>query len=398
MRRVFVIAVILAAVVPGAAQAVSGTCRISSFLNTNPNLGLDFPVPVANGLEMPIEFDEGAGTFSMQRDAWAARFGTAAGGPYSCSVTRTQPCSRLDPDLTVEECSPPACPTCQPPTSDDAEVCAAGAQFSTVGIRSYLLMTPGTVTGTIDRAGHVTLAGFEQSFMTEFEKPLRPITDRPTVSTGIRQTSLGPETYVSEGVALDFATGDVTIAGNDLLFGAPGSGGTNVNGLRMTCRLNPIPVPANLPAAPALKAAGKVKGETLTLAGKLTPGKTALTLDGTQDLFVRLAAGGETRVLVFVPSGKFSLRGRKLTATEPPGTEGNGTNVKALAGRKGSGESKAPVGGKVTVTAGKKFAKLALKVEGLDLSGFTGAGTAVTVVVGTQNATDAVAVSGSRFK
>ena len=62
---------------------------------------VDFPVPVANGVQMPVEFDEASGTFSMSGAAWAARF-----DPRYCSFTTSQSCT-IDTD-----CQPPACPTC----------------------------------------------------------------------------------------------------------------------------------------------------------------------------------------------------------------------------------------------------------------------------------------------
>ena len=95
----------------GPARASEGTCTVTSAISSN-NLNLPFPIPVANGLVMPVEFDAASGTFSMKRDARSAQFGSG------------------------------------------------GAQFDTgFGPSGFLIMSPGTVTGTIDAAGNVTLPG-----------------------------------------------------------------------------------------------------------------------------------------------------------------------------------------------------------------------------------------------
>src|SRR5207245_2334211 len=88
----------------GPARASEGTCTVTSAISTNSS-NLPFAVPVANGLVMPVEFDAPSGTFSMKRDAWSAQFGPG------------------------------------------------GAQFNIPfgdNLHGFLIMSPGTVAGTID--------------------------------------------------------------------------------------------------------------------------------------------------------------------------------------------------------------------------------------------------------
>ena len=372
------------------AGASSGTCTISQFVNANPSLGLDFPVPVANGVQMPVEFDEASGTFSMSRNAWVARFGT----PY-CSFTTTQSCT------TDADCQPPTCPTCNPPSGDSAEVCATGAEFLTVGtVHGFILMSPGTVTGTIDGAGTISLPHFEETLQTDFEKPLRPLTDMPNLSTTLTQTTVGGVVYTTRGVPLDFTTGDVTLIGTGPLQNAPGSNGPTASGILMACRLSPVPDRTKLPAAATLKvAAGKAriggpvaandKGDVLSLKLALTPGGVAI--DPTAgDLFVRIAAGTQEVVLLLVPAGKLQPKGKKkLVATDT-----DGTIIQVLTGHKQSGDTSSAFGGSLTIAKGKKAAALKGTVQGLDLGALTGAAT-VTVVVDGVEASKSVTVKGS---
>ena len=74
MRRARLALALALPLFAGPARASDGTCTITSAISTN-NLDLPFPIPVADGLAMPVELDAPSGTFSMQRDAWSAQFG-----------------------------------------------------------------------------------------------------------------------------------------------------------------------------------------------------------------------------------------------------------------------------------------------------------------------------------
>src|SRR6185503_13081810 len=99
---------------PSWANATSGTCTITSMAQTNPYpLGVDFGMPVANGFAIPVEFDEAAGRFTMDHDAWRTQF----------------------PDL--------------------------GAEFLTIGgVHGFLQFDAGQTTGTIDASGTIALPSF----------------------------------------------------------------------------------------------------------------------------------------------------------------------------------------------------------------------------------------------
>src|SRR5439155_379013 len=79
-------ALLVAAAFPALATATTGTCTITSvsahILAGGPgNLDLP-PITVAAGVAMPVEFDEASGSFSLSRDVWASMFGSVgAGGP-----------------------------------------------------------------------------------------------------------------------------------------------------------------------------------------------------------------------------------------------------------------------------------------------------------------------------
>jgi len=372
------------------AGATPGTCTISQFVNANPSLGLDFPVPVANGVQMPVDIDEASGKFSMSGSAWEARF-----GPKYCSFTTSQACA------TDADCQPPACPTCNPPGGDAAEVCASGAEFLTVGtVHGFIVLDPGTTTGTIDASGTITLQHFVETLLTDFEKPLRPLTDMPTISTTLTQTTLGGVVYTMRGVPLDFTTGDVTLAGTGILQNAPGSNGPTVSGVVMGCRLSPIPDRTKLPAAATLKvASGKAKiggpvaandkGDVLSL--KLALAEGGVAIDPTAgDLFVRIAAGTQEIALLLVPAGKLQAKGKKkLVATDT-----DGTTIEVLTGHKQSGDVSSAFGGSLTIVKGKKAEALKGTVQGLDLAALTGSAT-VTVVVDGAEASKTVTVKGS---
>ncbi len=393
------------------ALAVPGTCTVLRFIEINPNLGLDFAVPVANGLAMPVEVDAASGSFAMSRDVWASTFG----GHY-CNQTQTQACV-LDVDCPV------------------GEACATGASFETIGgVHGFLVMDPGTVTGTIDAAGNVTLPDFAETLLTDYSKPLPSLSNAPTVTTGVRQQTLGGTAYPTVGVALDFTSGELTVAGTDVLVGAPGGNSDNQSGFKMTCQLDPIPTSASLPK-PGLsitKVQGTVRSPrseagsglaTLSLKATIVPAASTPAIDGTQDFFVRLGSGGAELALLFVPVGAFTAKGKTLTATRDDTCSARSGHCKSDKGipctaatdctsgtkaiqvfapdaadadlEKLSGTPM--LGGRVVVKRGRKGVRLAATVPGLALTGLGSSGT-ISVTAGTMDASRPIVVRGTGGK
>jgi hypothetical protein len=349
------LALVLAVTFAGSARATTGTCTILDLHQPSVNLDFDFLVPIANGLAMPVEFDETAGTFAMQRDAWSSRFGND------------------------------------------------GAVYDTLnGIHGYLTMQPGTVQGTIDAAGNVTLPGFAIEISTDFESILDPSVQHlthipldPTISTGITETTIGHQGWPTEGAPLDFTTGVLTLAGTDVLRNAPGANSDNASGIVITCQLNPIPNRAQLPRAPALHARGKVTsgaagtGDTLVLRAKLLAGKAGLPFGPTDDLFIRLSAGGHEVVLLLVTGGTPTRKGHTLRVTDT-----DGTAIQVLHGGTPLGTSgTAPTTGTLRVKVGKRSAIVVANVTGLALAEFADS-TTVTLTDGAAAATTNVTVRG----
>ena len=215
MRRAPLALALAIVLFAGPARGTQGTCTVTSSITTT-NLNLSFPMPVVNGLVMPVEFDGAGGTFSMQRDTWSAQFGPG------------------------------------------------GAKFAIPfgsDVNGFIIMSPGTVSGTIDAAGNVTLPGFAMVFATDFCRPRSP--DYPIVpnlATGLQFRFVTGQAFPIEGVALDFTTGTLTLEGQDVIPDACGAPGALLAGLRLTCTLAPIPERTELPPPPALtKLGGKAK-------------------------------------------------------------------------------------------------------------------------------------------
>ena len=341
----------------GPVRASEGTCTISSAISTN-NLDLPFPIPIADGLAMPVELDAPRGTFSMQRDAWSARFGPG------------------------------------------------GAQFDTgFGPHGFLIMSPGTVTGTIDAAGNVTLPGFAIAFATDFCLPRSP--DYPIVpdlATGLQFRSVTGQGFSLEGVPLDFTTGTLTLEGQDVIPDACGSPGPLLSGLRLTCTLAPIPERTELPPPPALtKLGGKAqigeplpstppkkpaKGDVLTLKTRLADWPTPLDL-ASEDVYTRVTNADGDLVLLRARAGRFRTRGKTTRVRDT-----DGTAIQVFAGHKESGAVSAGFGGMVTLVSDRGGTALKLRVQGLDLGRLSGSAS-VTIAVGPHSATAAVTVQGS---
>jgi hypothetical protein len=343
----------------GPARGTPGTCTITSAITTT-SLTLSFPMPVVNGLVMPVEFDASSGTFSMQRDAWSTRFGSG------------------------------------------------GAQFDIPfgdNLHGFIVMSPGTVSGTIDAAGNVTLPGFAMVFATDFCRPRSP--DYPIVpdlATGLQFRFVTGQAVPTEGVALDFTTGTLTLEGQDAIADACGAPGKLLAGLRLTCTLAPIPDRSQLPPPPALASLrGKAKigkplpsappkkpdkGDILTLTTRLAGWPARLDL-GSQDVYARVASGDGDLVLLRVPTGKFGTHGKRSQVRDT-----DGTAIQVITGHKATDAVSAAFGGMLTLVAGKGGAALKLRVQGLDLGRLSGTAN-VTIAVGSYAATAAVSVAGS---
>jgi len=341
----------------GQARATEGTCTITSAISTN-NYHLPFSVPVADGLAMTIEFDASSGTFSMKRDAWSAQFGSG------------------------------------------------GAQFDTgFGPSGFLIMSPGTVNGTIDAAGNVTLPGFAMAFATDSCPPRSP--DYPIVpdlATGRQFRFVTGQVFPIEGIALDFMTGTLTLEGQDVIPAACGAPGALLSGLRLTCTLAPIPDRTQLPPPPTLASLGgkaKIgkplpsappkkpdKGDVLTLKTRLAGWPTPPDL-ASEDVYARLADGNGALALLRIPAGKFATKGKHSRVRDK-----DGSAIQIVTGHKESGAVSAGFGGTMTFASNKGGTALKLRVQGLDIGRLSGSAS-VTIAVGPHSATAPVAVRGS---
>jgi hypothetical protein len=332
------------------ALATTGTCTIAAMRQTGVGESdFDFPIPVANGVAMPVDFDEASGTFSMSRDAWYAQFGDT------------------------------------------------GATFVTVGIDSFLRMKPGSDVGTIEGDGTVAFPFFEVFFATSFSSPAPPYPDLAvrelTLTTGISAGSIAGLSGTKRGGRLDFATGSLTLSGIGIIQGAPGTSGPLLSGLEMTCTLSPIPSAASLPAAPVFtKLRGKSKagsgGDTLTLKGTIGTSPLPLALATGKNLILDILPGGSTTPLLSVRIASLAASGKKLVASRDDtcklkrgATEGvckrDGTTVctaapdcaetdvvEILAG----GKTGAGVTAKIAMVEKSKGTSVQIALRGLDLA------------------------------
>ncbi len=360
------------------AEATSGTCTITNMRqDVLRGFGLSFGIPAANGLQMPVEFDEAAGTVSMSRQAWFDQFG------------------------------------------------AEGAVFPTgFGPNGYLRMDPDTVTGTIERDGTIALPNFTMESATDFDHPC-PCTALPltgmALTTGSHAAAIAEGGDSSRGAPLDFTTGTVTLAGCGVIPSAPGASGSLINDIVMTCTLSPIPNQANLPESPTFtKLAGKaqVGTDADTLVLKTTIGKSAMPLafaTGKQSL-VNLVVAGAPVVQLRIAS--FTAHGKKLTATRDDtcklkkgATQGvckrDGTTACASAadcttndvievqrGRK----AESPIVASVVVTPKAKATPMSVKVTGVDIGSLSGAVTVEVWVEGRGAKRDATVTGTTKKK
>jgi len=357
-RSVWLAALLLIGASTRTARAVQGTCTITKLVSIN-DLDLPFAVPIAEGLAMPVEFDEASGTFAMKRDAWSAQFPSGA-----------------------------------------AFLVGFGS------VQGFIVMSAGEVPGTIDAGGNVTLPHFAMAFATDFCPPRSPdYPMTPDVMTGTQfRTNIG-RVFRLHGDPLDFATGGVRLVGEDVIPGACGAPSGILSGVDLTCTLAPIPDRTKLPPAPRLsRTGGKTrigdplpaappnkpdKGDILAVKTQLADWKAPIDFVG-QDVYVRLAGADEADVVLLrVPAGKFQAKGKKFVVRDV-----DGTAIEVAIGHKKSAAVSAAFGGTITVVSGKKGATVKLSIVGLDLGGLSGPAT-LTLAVGPRSATDDVIVQGS---
>jgi hypothetical protein len=283
-------------------------------------------------------------------------------------------------------------------------------------VKGYFSMDPGTVTGTIDAAGHVVLPSFGNHYSTDFCGPgVRPdYPQAPTLSTSRQRYVVQGGDYTSEGSPLDPATGELTLEGFDVIPDACGAGGPLINGLRIRCRLNPIPNLAQVKAATALqKVSGQAKigkplpttppakpdkGDVLTLKGTLIAGP-APTDFAAGDTYLEILAGTQSVAVVRIPAGKLVKRGKAFRATDKPAkpADPDGTVFEVRAGKKRNDAVEAATGGTVTLTPGKKGIALKATLQGLDLGALAGT-VRVVLLVGDYSADADVTVRGGGAK
>jgi hypothetical protein len=359
--------------------ATTGTCTITGMAQTGVGESdFGFPIPVAAGVVMPVEFDEASGTFSMSRDGWYAQFGDT------------------------------------------------GATFVTVGVDSFLRMKPGTDVGTIEGDGTVAFPSFEVFFATSFSGPTPPYPDLAvkelTFTTGISPGHIPGLSGTKRGARLDFGTGSLTLSGIGIIEGAPGTSGPLLSGLEMTCTLAPIPSATSLPVAPVFaKLKGKSKtgsnGDAFSLKGVIGDSPVPLPLATAKNLILDILPAGSTTPVLSVRIATLAQSGKKLVASRDdtcklkrgatqgtckrdgttvctaPGDCAENDVVEILAG----GKQDAGVTAKIAVAEKSKGTNVQVVLGGLDLSALSGA---VTVELWAQGraATKDATVSGTTKK
>jgi len=330
----------LLVLVPAAARAAAGTCTVTAggyaVVANVPSAGRFVFRPQADGIALPVEIDEQAGTFT------------------------------IDPSPLAQ------------------------TNFDTDGGVVGLSVTPHPFTGTIDAGGDVTVPNFAAAFL--FGGLTLPI--NPTLLTGPQSQLINATEFPQHGEPLDFTTGQLTLTGSDIIPSAPIVEESVISGLRLTCRLAPIPSAANLPGAPQAKVKGKVKtgaagqGDAVQLTAKLKAGRSAFDF-AHQTLIVRVASATSTDVFVAVVRAT-SLHGKGKVSTAK---DSDGQTIQIAVGH----TMAAPFKGSLRIVNAGKRATLALHLAGVDTS-MLGAGAVVTIGSGTNVTTTTLVVGGNGKK
>ena len=272
--------------------------------------------------------------------------------------------------------------------------------FDISGVDNAILMPAVTATGTIDAGGNVALPPVLISFTTAL-LPGVSLDAMEPLNTGLAAIDLSGKDYVTEGAALDFATGKLRLEGQGVVLNAPVVG-TATSGVAISCTLAPVPSADALPTAPSLKARGTSKpgkpvegtvvGDTVTVKGKITKGEG--NFDPTQDIFVRIGMPGANLLLLRVETGTLTQKGKKFSVTDE-----DGSAIHVVEGRKQEGNAVAALSGSLVIVEGKKSFNVTLKHTGGDLSSLaTASSTGITVGIGPTSVSDPVTVKAGTKK
>lgn len=353
-----VLALALSLVVPSGVRAA--TCTITKMSVILRSLGITAPLPGAAGVALPVTFDEASGTISFDFHGFPTQI------------------------------------------------------FITIGVQNDLSFPGPTTTfaGTIDGGGNIAIPNVKAVFSTTYTTPPTEVPITAPLATGLQTTTVQGVEYPTHGAALDFGTGALTLEGQGSLTDAPGLNAAVTTGLRITCNLAPVPDKTKLGKAGSLaaangagklaKASGTLKGDKLTkLTATFVPGTG--TIDPTAvDLFMTAtAANGDDVLLVHVPAGTLSPKGKSFAASDPPCTPTPSKRcpppkILVLVGQKKQGENTAPLAGEFTAKQSKKGLVLTLTESGVDLSTLASGPATVTVGVGSDSASRPVHVKATK--
>lgn len=266
-----------------------------------------------------------------------------------------------------------------------------------LGFESVLHLTDAYF-GTIDAAGNVVIPDVDVRFTVV---PIGNVLVETTavLTTGIGAQSVSGVPFVTEGSPLDFTTGVLRLAGQGLIPVSPIGSVPVLSGLSITCQLDQIPSPADLPAGPTLSRVvgkgryGKSKnpdelpGDTLTIKAVLRPGAVSPVLPDTE-ILVRVTAPGQTGnwMLTQVPAGILKPKGKKLRPDDAVDSA-----PWLIQGNKRAGAAAAAVRAAMTIVPRKKTLSVQLTQAGLDLCQLP-AGTVLTVQIGSVSASAPITV------
>ncbi len=356
MRRILLaIAITAAALAAPTAHGAPATCTV-----TDLDVAGTFPFNNIGGVGLVIPLDIEGGRITMQRDAFTSAYPSP------------------------------------------------GLEFATgFGPSGWVDWDPGLAEGTIDGNGLVVFPGFGMRFFTDFGTPgVAALAGNinATFSSGIQARAVSGRSFLFSGERLA-ADGTLRLVGTDFInFQLPLQTGAG-----MTCRIEPAPNLADLPAGPSLASAkGKVKAgpdaaaadDELALTAGFVFGETPPPLDGAQDVLLRLRAEGGDPLTLLAPAGTLQARGKKLKLKD-----GDGSMLERISdaptGQEPPPTPPATKGGSLLVRKAKKRATLVYKVRGVDAAQFSGP-VEVTVGLGNQSAVRMVTFApgrkGPKFK